>query len=162
IFPPEMRDHGGAIGTYFEAAAVIVTLIMLGEVLQLRAIGKTSQAVRALLELAPNVARRIEADGREVEVSLNEVQVGDRLRVRPGEKLPVDGTCVEGSSNVDESMVTGEPIPVPKKPGDRITGATINGSGTLAIRAERVGADTLHARIEQMVSEAQRTHAPDP
>src|SRR5437660_1235728 len=160
LFPPEMREHGGSVGTYFEAAAVIVTLIMLGEVLQLRAMGKTSQAVRALLELAPNVARRIEADGREVEVSLNEVQVGDRLRVRPGDKVPVDGTCVEGSSNVDESMVTGEPTPVPKKPGDRVTGATINGNGTLVIRAERVGADTLLARIVQMVGEAQRTRAP--
>src|SRR5438067_4892532 len=160
LFPPEMREHGGSVGTYFEAAAVIVTLIMLGEVLQLRAIGKTSQAVRALLELAPNVARRIEADGREVEVSLNEVQVGERLRVRPGDKVPVDGTCVEGSSNVDESMVTGEPTPVPKKPGDRVTGATINGNGTLVIRAERVGADTLLACIVHMVGEAQRTRAP--
>jgi P-type Cu+ transporter len=160
LFPPEMRSHDGGIGTYFEAAAVIVTLIMLGEVLQLRAIGKTSQAVRALLELAPNTALRIEADGREVEVPLAEVHVGDRLRVRPGEKVPVDGTCIEGSSNVDESMVTGEPVPVPKKPGDRVTGATINGSGTLIIRAERVGADTLLARIVHMVGEAQRTRAP--
>ena len=160
LFPPEMREHGSTVGTYFEAAAVIVTLIMLGEVLQLRAIGRTSQAVRALLELAPNTARRIEADGREAEVPLAEVHVGDRLRVRPGEKIPVDGACIEGSSNVDESMVTGEPIPVPKKPGDRVTGATINGSGTLVIRAERVGADTLLARIVHMVGEAQRTRAP--
>ncbi|HYL25314.1 MAG TPA: copper-translocating P-type ATPase, partial [Burkholderiales bacterium] len=160
LFPPEMRSHGGPVGAYFEAAAVIVTLIMLGEVLQLRAIGKTSQAVRALLELAPSTALRIEAEGREVEVPLAEVHVGDRLRVRPGEKVTVDGTCIEGSSNVDESMVTGEPIPVPKKPGDRVIGATINGSGTLVIRAERVGADTLLARIVQMVADAQRTRAP--
>src|SRR3954452_8649659 len=111
----EMRGHDGTVGTYFEGDAVIVTLVMLGEVLQLRAIGRTSQAVRALLELAPNTALRIEADGREVEVSLNDVHVGDRLRVRPGEKIPVDGTCLEGSSNVDESMVTGEPLPVAKK-----------------------------------------------
>ena len=160
MFPPEMREHGGSVGTYFEAAAVIVTLLMLGEVLQLRAMGRTSQAVRALLELAPNTARRIEPDGREVEVPLADVHVGDRLRVRPGEKVPVDGTCIEGASNVDESMVTGESIPVAKKPGDRVTGATINGSGTLVIRAERVGADTLLARIVQMVGEAQRTRAP--
>jgi P-type Cu+ transporter len=160
IFPAEMRSHGGMVGTYFEAAAVIVTLIMLGEVLQLRAMGRTSQAVRALLELAPNTARRIESDGREVEVPLGDVHVGDRLRVRPGEKIPVDGSCVEGASNVDESMVTGEPLPVPKRPGDRVTGATINGSGTLVIRAERVGADTLLARIVQMVAEASRTRAP--
>jgi Cu+-exporting ATPase len=160
MFPPEMREHGGSVGTYFEPAAVIVTLLMLGEVLQLRAMGKTSQAVRALLDLAPNTAHRIEADGREVEVPLADVHVGDRLRVRPGEKVPVDGTCIEGASNVDESMVTGESIPVAKKPGDRVTGATINGSGTLVIRAERVGADTLLARIVQMVGEAQRTRAP--
>jgi Cu+-exporting ATPase len=160
IFPPEMRTHEGAIGTYFEAAAVIVTLVMLGEVLQLRAMGKTSQAVRSLLQLAPNTALRLEADGREVEVPLTEVHVGDRLRVRPGEKIPVDGVCLEGSSAVDESMVTGEPVPVRKKPSDRVTGATINGKGTLVIRAERVGAETLLARIVQMVAEAQRTRAP--
>ena len=160
LFPPEMRAHDETVGTYFEAAAVIVTLVMLGEVLQLRAIGKTSQAVRALLELAPNTARRIAADGREVEVPLTDVQVGDHLRVRPGEKVPVDGAVVEGASSVDESMLTGESTPVPKKPGERLTGATINGSGTLVIRAERIGADTLLARIVQMVGEAQRTRAP--
>jgi len=160
LFPSEVREHGGSVGTYFEAAAVIVALVMLGEVLQLRAMGKTSQAVRHLLELAPNTALRIEADGREVEVSLNDVRVGDRLRVRPGEKVPVDGVCLEGSSNVDESMVTGESVPVPKKAGDRVTGATINGRGALVIRAERIGADTLLARIVQMVGEAQRTRAP--
>ena len=161
LFPSEFRMHGGEeVGAYFEAAAVIVTLVLLGEVMQLRALGETSQAIRQLLALAPNTARRVEADGREVEVPLSEVQVGDRLRVRPGEKVPVDGTCVEGSSNVDESMVTGEPIPVPKKPGDRVTGATINGKGALIMRAERIGADTLLARIVHMVAQAQRTRAP--
>ena len=160
LFPAEFREQGGRVGTYFEAAAVIVTLVLLGEVLQLRALGETSQAIRQLLALAPNTALRIEADGREVEVPLAEVHVGDRLRVRPGEKVPVDGTCLEGASNVDESMVTGEPIPVAKKPGDRVTGATINGKGTLVIRAERVGSDTLLAQIVHMVAQAQRTRAP--
>jgi P-type Cu+ transporter len=160
IFPPEFRDADGRIGAYFEAAAVIVTLVLLGEVLQLRALGQTSQAIRHLLALAPNTAVRIEPDGREVEVPLGDVHVVDHLRVRPGEKVPVDGTCVEGSSNVDESMVTGEPIPVPKKAGDRVTGATINGKGTLVIRAERVGSDTLLAQIVHMVAQAQRSRAP--
>ena len=160
IFPQEFREHGGSVGVYFEAAAVIVTLILLGEVMQLRAMGQTSRAIRELLALAPNTALRIEADRREVEVPLDQVQVGDRLRVRPGEKVPVDGTCVEGSSNVDESMITGEPVPVPKKTGDRVTGATINGKGSLVIRAERVGADTLLAQIVHMVAQAQRTRAP--
>jgi len=160
IFPEQFREQGGRVGAYFEAAAVIVTLVMLGEVLQLRALGQTSQAIRQLLALAPNTALRIEPDGREVEVSLNAVKVGDRLRVRPGEKVPVDGTCLEGSSNVDESMVTGEPIPVPKKAGDRVTGATINGKGTLIMRAERIGSDTLLAQIVHMVAQAQRTRAP--
>src|SRR5438067_3500693 len=160
MFPLEMREHDGGVGTYFEAAAVIVTLVMLGEVMQLRAIGKTSAAVRQLLELAPNTALRIDAGGREAEVPLAEVHVGDRLRVRPGEKIPVDGVCLEGSSTVDESMVTGEPVPMSKKAGDRLTGATINGRGTLVMRAERIGADTLLARIVHMVGEAQRTRAP--
>jgi len=160
LFPEEFLEHGGRVGAYFEAAAVIVTLVLLGEVMQLRALGQTSQAIKQLLALAPNTALRVEADGREVEVPLAQVQVGDRLRVRPGEKVPVDGTCLEGSSNVDESMITGEPIPVPKKPGNRVTGATINGKGTLVIRAERIGADTLLARIVHMVAQAQRTRAP--
>jgi Cu+-exporting ATPase len=160
LFPQEFRGPGGEVGTYFEAAAVIVTLVMLGEVMQLRALGQTSQAIRQLLALAPNTARRVESDGREVEVPLDQVQVGDKLRVRPGEKVPVDGTCVEGSSNVDESMITGEPVPVPKKSGDKVTGATINGKGTLVIRAERVGADTLLSQIVHMVAQAQRTRAP--
>jgi P-type Cu+ transporter len=145
--------------TYFEAAAVIVTLVTVGEVMQLRAIGETSQAIRQLLSLAPNTALRIEPDG-EREVALTEVKVGDRLRVRPGEKMPVDGSVLEGSSNVDESMLTGEALPAAKKAGNRVTGATINGQGSLVIRAERVGSDTLLARIVHMVSEAQRTKAP--
>jgi P-type Cu+ transporter len=148
------------VGAYFEAAAVIVTLVLLGEVMQLRAMGQTSQAIRHLLSLAPNTALRIDADGREAEVSLTEVQIGDRLRIRPGEKIPVDGVCVEGASNVDEAMITGEPVPVPKKPGDRLTGATINGKGTLVMRAERIGADTLLSQIVHMVAQAQRTRAP--
>jgi Cu+-exporting ATPase len=159
-FPHEFREHGGRVGAYFEAAAVIVTLVLLGEVMQLRALGQTSQAIKQLLALAPNTALRIEPNGQEREVSLNEVSVGDRLRVRPGEKVPVDGLCLEGSSNVDESMVTGEPLAVPKKPGDRVTGATINGKGMLVIRAERVGSDTLLAQIVHMVAQAQRTRAP--
>jgi Cu+-exporting ATPase len=160
LFPQEFREHGGAVGVYFEAAAVIVTLVLLGEVLQLRAIGETSQAIRKLLALAPNTALRLEPGGREVEVPLDAVQAGDKLRVRPGEKIPVDGTCVEGSSNVDESMITGEPVPVPKKAGDKVTGATINGKGSLVIRAEKVGADTLLSQIVHMVAQAQRTRAP--
>jgi P-type Cu+ transporter len=160
IFPQAFREEGGQVGTYFEAAAVIVTLVLLGEVLQLRALGETSQAIRKLLALAPHTALRIDADGREQEVSLNDVRVGDRLRVRPGEKVPVDGTCVEGSTNVDESMITGEPVPVPKKAGDRVTAATLNGKGALVIRADRVGADTLLAQIVHMVAQAQRTRAP--
>jgi Cu+-exporting ATPase len=161
LFPHEFRMHGAEeVGAYFEAAAVIVTLVLLGEVMQLRALGETSRAIRQLLALAPHTALRVEADGREAEVPLAEVKVGDRLRVRPGEKIPVDGTVVEGASHVDESMLTGEPIPVQKKPGDRVTGATINGKGTLVIRAERVGSDTLLAQIVHMVSQAQRTRAP--
>jgi P-type Cu+ transporter len=160
LFPQEFQEESGQVGAYFEAAAVIVTLVLLGEVMQLRALGETSRAIRELLALAPNTALRIEADGREVEVLLAEVQVGDKLRVRPGEKVPVDGSCIDGASNVDESMITGEPVPVPKKPGDRLTGATINGKGTLVIRAERVGSDTLLAQIVHMVAQAQRTRAP--
>ena len=161
LFPHEFRMHGAEeVGAYFEAAAVIVTLVLLGEVMQLRALGETSQAIRQLLALAPNTALRVEADGREVEVPLAEVKVGERLRVRPGEKIPVDGTVVEGASHVDESMLTGEPIPARKGTGDRVTGATINGKGTLVIRAERVGSDTLLARIVHMVAQAQRTRAP--
>jgi Cu+-exporting ATPase len=160
LFPAEFRSHGGEVHTYFEAAAVIITLVSVGEVMQLRAMGQTGEAIRRLLALAPNTARVIQDDGREVEMALAMVEVGDRLRVRPGEKIPVDGVCLEGASNVDESMVTGEPLPVHKGPGDKVTGATINGNGALVIRAERVGADTLLARIVHMVGEAQRTRAP--
>src|SRR5258708_2002101 len=160
LFPPELRVHGGEVGTYFEAAAIIVTLVSVGEVMQLRAMGQTSHAIRQLLALAPATALRIDADGREREISLNEVQAGDRLRVRPGEKIPVDGAVLEGSSNVDESMVTGEPVPVPKKPGDRVVGGTVNAKGGFVMRAERIGSDTLLARIVHMVGEAHRTTAP--
>jgi P-type Cu+ transporter len=164
LFPAEFRMHGGEVGagevaTYFEAAAIIVTLVMVGEVMQLRAMGETSQAIRQLLALAPNTALRIEGN-HEKEIPLSEVKVGDRLRVRPGEKIPVDGAVLEGSSNVDESMLTGEPVPVQKQAGERVTGATINGQGSLVIRAERIGSDTLLARIVHMVAEAQRTKAP--
>jgi Cu+-exporting ATPase len=159
IFPDEFREHG-AVGTYFEAAAVIVTLVILGDLLQVRAMGQTSQAVRDLLKLAPNLAWRVRDDGSEEQVKLDEVKVGDRLRVKPGDKVPVDGTVLEGASRVDESMVTGEPVPVAKGPGDRVTGATVNGAGSLVLRAERVGSDTLLARIVHMVGEAQRTRAP--
>jgi Cu+-exporting ATPase len=160
IFPPSFRGQGGHVGVYYEAAAVIVTLVLLGQVLELRARSQTGAAIRALLGLAPKTARRIESDGAERDVSLDQVRPGDRLRVRPGEKLPVDGTVVEGKSSVDESMVTGEPIPVEKGPGDRVIGATINGTGGLVMEAERVGADTLLAQIVQMVANAQRSRAP--
>ncbi|HEY5636450.1 MAG TPA: heavy metal translocating P-type ATPase [Burkholderiales bacterium] len=160
LFPQEFREHDGAVGTYFEAAAVIVTLVMLGDVLQLRAMGQTSQAIQQLLQLAPNLAWRLREDGTEEQVPLDSVAVGDRLRVKPGEKLPVDGTVLEGSSRVDESMMTGEPVPVAKAAGDKVVGASVNGNGSLLIKAERVGADTLLARIVHMVGEAQRTRAP--
>ena len=160
LFPQEFREHDGAVGTYFEAAAVIVTLVILGDYLQLRAMGQTSQAIQQLLELAPNLAWRLREDGTEEQVPLETVVVGDRLRVKPGEKLPVDGTVLEGTSRVDESMMTGEPVPVAKAAGGKVVGATVNGNGSLVIRAERVGADTLLARIVHMVGEAQRTRAP--
>lgn len=160
LFPPEFREHEGAVGTYFEAAALITTLVILGEYLQTRAMGQTSQAIQQLLKLAPNQAWRVRVDGTEEQVSLDMVVVGDWLRVKPGEKIPVDGTVLEGTSRVDESMITGEPMPVAKAPGDKVTGATINSNGSLVIRAERVGADTLLARIVHMVGEAQRTRAP--
>ena len=155
-----MRHHGGLVDVYFESAAVIVTLVLLGQVLELRARGKTSSAIRALLGLAPKTARRISADGSEHDVPLDQVQVGDHLRVRPGEKVPVDGAVLEGSTSIDESMITGEPIPVEKQTGDRVTGGTLNGTGSLIIEAQRVGSDTLLAQIVRMVSEAQRSRAP--
>jgi Cu+-exporting ATPase len=160
LFPAEFREHDGAVGTYFEAAAVIVTLVLLGDVLQLRAMGRTSQAISELLRLAPNLAWRVRDDGTEQQVPLESVAVGDRLRVKPGEKVPVDGTVLEGSSRVDESMITGEPVPVAKAAGDKVTGATVNGTGSIIMRADRVGSDTLLARIVHMVAEAQRTRAP--
>ena len=159
-FPASFREEGGRVGVYFEAAAVIVTLVLLGQVLELRARSRTGAAIRALLGLAPATARRIEPDGAERDVPLDEVRVGDRLRVRPGEKVPVDGVVVDGRSSVDESMVSGEPIPVEKGPGDRLVGATVNGTGSLVMEAERVGADTLLARIVRRVAEAQRSRAP--
>jgi Cu+-exporting ATPase len=160
IFPADFREHDGAVGTYFEAAAVIVTLVMLGDLLQLRAMGRTSQAIQQLLELAPNLAWRVRDDGTEEQVAIDSVHVGDRLRVKPGEKMPVDGKVVEGTSRVDESMITGEPVPVAKGPGDKVTGATVNGNGSLVFRAERVGSETLLSQIVNMVAQAQRTRAP--
>ena len=159
-FPREFLEHDGAVGTYFEAAAVIVTLVLLGDVLQARAMGQTSKAIEQLLQLAPNLAWRLKEDGSEEQVSLDDVVVGDRLRIKPGDKVPVDGTVLEGKSRIDESMISGEPVPVAKAEGDKVIGATVNGNGSLTIRAERVGADTLLARIVHMVSEAQRTRAP--
>jgi Cu+-exporting ATPase len=159
-FPGSFRDADGNVAVYFEAAAVIVTLVLLGQVLELRARRRTGAAIRALLGLAPKTARRVGKDGSEEEISLDHVRVGDHLRVRPGEKVPVDGTVLDGSSSVDESMVSGEPLPVSKAPGDAVIGATINGTGSLVIRADKVGADTVLARIVQMVAEAQRSRAP--
>jgi Cu+-exporting ATPase len=160
LFPAAFRDASGEVAVYFEAAAVITVLVLLGQVLELRARSQTSSAIKALLGLAPKTARRIGGDGSEQDVPLDQVAVGDRLRVRPGEKVPVDGAVLEGSSSVDESLVTGEPMPVEKRPADRLIGATVNGTGSLVMRAERVGAETLLAQIVHMVSEAQRTRAP--
>jgi Cu+-exporting ATPase len=160
IFPPGVRDAHGNVGVYFEAAAAIVTLVLLGQVLELRARRNTSAAIRALLDLAPRLARRINADGTEEDVPLESVQVGDRVRVRPGEKIPVDGSVLEGASAVDESMLTGESMPVEKSPGSRVIGATLNGTGTLIVGAERVGSDTVLARIVSLVAQAQRSRAP--
>ncbi|OJH36364.1 copper-translocating P-type ATPase [Cystobacter ferrugineus] len=160
LLPHAFTGHGGSVPVYYEAAAVIITLVLLGQVLELRARRATSGALRALLGLAPAVARRIREDGGEENIPLEQVRVGDSLRVRPGEKVPVDGAVLEGTSAVDESMVTGESIPVEKGPGTRVTGGTVNGTGGLVMKAERVGRDTLLARIVQRVSEAQRSRAP--
>ncbi len=160
MLPLSARGHGGEVQFYFEAAAVIVVLVLLGQVLELRSRGQTASAIRALLGLAPKTALRIGNDGREKEAPLAEIAPGDLLRVRPGEKVPVDGVVVDGTSAVDESMVTGEPIPVAKAPGERLIGGTVNGTGSLVMRAERVGSDTLLAQIVRMVSEAQRSRAP--
>jgi Cu+-exporting ATPase len=160
LFPPSFRTHGGQIGLYFEVAAVITVLVLLGQVLELRARSRTSAAIRQLLELAPRTARRLADDGHEEDVPLDRVQPGDRLRVRPGEKVPVDGVVIDGRSTLDESMVTGEPMPVEKALGDRVTGGTVNGTGAFVMRAERVGSDTLLAQIVRLVAEAQRSRAP--
>jgi len=160
IFPPSFRDASGAVAVYFEAAAAIVTLVLLGQVMELKARSSTGAAIKALLGLAPKTARRLRDDGSDEDVPLDQVQPGDRLRVRPGEKVPVDGVVLEGTSAVDESMVSGEAIPVEKNPGDRVVGATVNGTGSFVLKADRVGAESLLARIVQMVSEAQRSRAP--
>jgi Cu+-exporting ATPase len=159
LFPPAMRDQHGVVAVYFEAAAMITTLVLLGQVLELRARSRTSEAIRSLLQLAPKTARRVAPDGTEEDVPLPHVRVGDRLRVRPGERIPTDGSIVEGASAVDESMLTGEPIPADKAKGDRVTGGTLNGDGALLIEAERVGEDTMLAQIVEMVSHAARSRA---
>jgi P-type Cu+ transporter len=160
VFPAGLRHADGTVPVYYEAAAVITVLVLLGQVLELRARARTGSAIRALLRLAPEVARRIRADGADEEVPLGSVRVGDRLRVRPGDRVPVDGLVLEGHSSVDESMVTGESMPVEKQPPARVIGGTMNGTGALVICAEKVGADTLLARIVQLVAEAQRSRAP--
>jgi Cu+-exporting ATPase len=160
LFPPAFRDADGAIAVYFEAAAVITVLVLLGQVLELRAREATSGAIRALLDLAPKTARRVKDDGSDEEVALDTVQVGDRLRVRPGDKVPVDGSVLEGRSAIDESMVTGESMPVTKEKDSRVIGGTINKSGSFVMRAEKVGRDTLLSQIVQMVASAQRSRAP--
>lgn len=160
IFPMSFRDADGQVAVYFEAAGVIVTLILLGQVLELRARSQTSAAIKKLLGMAAKTARRIRDDGSDEDVPLHAVQVGDRLRVRPGEKVPVDGVVLEGTSVIDESMVSGEPIPVAKQPDDKVVGATVNGTGSLVMRAEKVGADMLLSRIVAMVADAQRSRAP--
>ena len=159
VFPESFHEHG-RVGVYFEAAAIIVSLTLLGQILELKARSSTSAAIKSLLGLAPKTARRVREGGAEEDVALDQVQVGDRLRVRPGEKVPVDGVVVEGRSSIDESMLTGEPIPVEKKPGDAVIGATLNGTGSLVIRAEKVGAETALAQIVSLVAQAQRTRAP--
>ena len=160
IFPASFRGSDGQVPLYFEAAAVIVTLVLLGQVLELRARSQTSSAIRALLDLAPKRARRLHEDGTDEDIPLEEVVPGDRLRVRPGEKVPVDGVVLEGHSAVDESMITGEPVPAEKNPGDKVTGATVNTTGSFVMCAERVGSDTVLAQIVAMVAEAQRSRAP--
>ncbi len=159
VFPESFVEHG-RVGVYYEAAAVIISLTLLGQILELKARSQTSAAIKALLGLAPKTARRIEADGTESDVALTHVHVGDLLRVRPGEKVPVDGIVVEGASAVDESMLTGEPMPVTKRAGDRLIGATLNTSGSLTMRSERVGASTMLSQIVQLVAQAQRSKAP--
>lgn len=160
VFPPSFHHEPGQVSVYFEAATVIITLILLGQVLELRARRQTSGAIRALLDLAAKTARRINDDGNEEEIPLENVQIGDKLRVKPGEKIPVDGELIDGKSTVDESMITGEPVPVSKEPGDSLTGATVNQTGSFIMQAKRVGDETLLAQIVQMVAQAQRSRAP--
>ena len=160
LFPDSFRGHDGQVALYFEAAALITTLVLLGQVLELRARSQTSSAIQALLRLAPKTARVLRENGAEEDIPLEQVKPGDRLRVRPGEKVPVDGVVLEGRTAVDESMMTGEPIPVEKNPNDRVTGSTVNGTGSFVMRAERVGSETLLAQIVRMVSDAQRSRAP--
>ena len=160
LFPESLKVHSGLVPLYFEAAAVITTLVLVGQVLELRARSQTGNAIRALLGLAPKTARKVNPDGSEIDMPLEHVHVGDRLRVRPGEKIPVDGKVIEGRSSVDESMITGEPIPVEKGGGNSVTGATVNGSGTFVMEATRVGSETLLSQIVKMVSQAQRSRAP--
>jgi Cu+-exporting ATPase len=160
LFPDSFRSHGGEVAVYFEAAAVITTLVLLGQVLELRARSRTNSAIKALLGLAPKTARVLREDATEEDIPLDQVKPGNRLRVRPGEKIPVDGIVLEGTSAVDESMVTGEPIPVEKTSGSRVTGGTMNGTGGVVMQADRVGTDTLLAQIVRLVSEAQRSRAP--
>jgi Cu+-exporting ATPase len=160
IFPESFYGHSGTVAVYFEAAAVITALVLLGQVLELRARSQTSSAIKALLGLAPKTARLIHDDGKEEDVPMDRVQAGDRLRVRPGEKVPVDGVVLEGETSIDESMVTGEPIPVEKFKGSKVTGGTVNGTGSVIMQAQRVGSETLLSQIVRMVSEAQRTRAP--
>ncbi len=160
VFPPEMRDAHGMVGVYYEVAAVIIALVLLGEWLELAARGRTSAAIRQLLGLAAKTARRIEADGTEADVPLEEIRVGDRVRIRPGEKVPVDGHIEEGRSTFDESMLTGEPLPVDKTAGDRVVGATLNQTGSVIVRADKVGADSLLSQIVNLVAQAQRSRAP--
>jgi P-type Cu+ transporter len=160
LFPPAFRSHDGAVAVYFEAAAVITVLVLVGQVLELRAREQTSGAIRALLDLAPKVARRVKEDGADEEISLEQVAVGDRLRVRPGEKVPVDGALIEGRSSLDESMVTGESMPATKEVGAKVIGGTLNQSGGFVMRAEKVGRDTMLSQIVQMVAQAQRSRAP--
>ena len=159
LFPAELRMHGGSVETYFDTAVVVTVLVILGQVLELRARGRTSAALRQLLDQAPQTARIIRG-GQETDEPVAHIRLGDQLRVRPGEKIPADGIVVEGRSTVDESMLTGEPVPVPKEPGARVTGATLNGTGSFVMRAERVGSETVLAQIVRMVGEAQRTRAP--
>ncbi|MEO6687995.1 MAG: copper-translocating P-type ATPase, partial [Dokdonella sp.] len=160
LFPAAMRDGHGMVGVYFEAAGVIVALVLMGEWLELRARGKTSAAIRRLLDLAPKTTRRILANGDEEQIPLDQVKVGDLLRIRPGEKIPVDGSVVEGSSSIDESLLTGEPLPVEKRVDDRVTGGTLNGTGSVKMRADRIGHDTVLAQIVALVAQAQRSKAP--